>query len=86
MSRVIINTVDFQAVGEYNALRYGLLKCGSFFFFEKVYLKKGGDKMLDLIFDILILSIEFISLILQIKEYKNNNRTHDAVVIVIIKN
>ena len=86
MSRVIINTVDFQVVREYNALRYGLLKCGSFFFFEKVYLKKGGDKMLDLIFDILILSIEFISLILQFKEHKNNNRTVNVVVIVIKEN
>lgn len=86
MSRVIINTVDFQVVREYNALRYGLLKCGSFFFFEKVYLKKGGDKMFDLIFDILILSIEFISLILQFKEHKNNNRTVNVVVIVIKEN
>ena len=86
MSRVIINTVDFQVVREYNALRYGLLKCGSFFFFEKVYLKKGGDKMFDLIFDILIILIEIIQLILQIKEYKNNNRTRDVVVIIIIKN
>ena len=42
--------------------------------------------MLDLIFDILILSIEFISLILQFKEYKSNNRTANVVVIIITKN
>jgi len=54
-----------------------------FFFFEKVYLKKIGDKMFDLIFDILIILIEIIQLILQFKEYKNNNRTGNVVVIVI---
>lgn len=39
--------------------------------------------MFDLIFDILIILIEIIQLILKIKEYKNNNRTRDVVVIVI---
>ena len=39
--------------------------------------------MLDL-FDLLLLSIELTSLILQFKEYKNNNRTRDVVVIVIV--
>jgi len=39
--------------------------------------------MFDLIFDILIILIEIIQLILQFKEYKNNNRTGNVVVIVI---
>lgn len=39
--------------------------------------------MFELIFDILILSIELISLIFQIIEYKKNNRTADVVVIEV---
>lgn len=39
--------------------------------------------MFELIFDILILSIELISLIFQIREYKKNNRTSDVVVIEV---
>lgn len=38
--------------------------------------------MLDL-FDFLFLLIELISLIIQIKEFKDNNRTRDVVVIII---
>ena len=38
--------------------------------------------MLDL-FDFLFLLIEFISLIIQIKEFKDNNRTPNVVVIII---
>lgn len=64
-------------------VKHDSFECGSFFFHEIVISQKGGDKMLDLIFDILILSIEFISLIFQIKEYKNNNRTADVVVVII---
>lgn len=62
-----------------------LLSAGrfSFFFFENVCLGKEGDNMFELIFDILILSIELISLIFQIIEYKKNNRTADVVVIEV---
>ena len=38
--------------------------------------------MLDL-FDFLFLLIEFISLVIQIKEYKNSNRTEPTVVVII---
>lgn len=38
--------------------------------------------MLDL-FDILFLLIEFISLVIQIKEYKNSNRTETTVVVIV---
>lgn len=62
-----------------------LLSAGRFSFFENVCLRGGGDIMFDLIFDILILSIELASLIFQIREYKKNNRTDDAVVVIIIK-
>jgi hypothetical protein len=40
--------------------------------------------MLDL-FDYLFLAIEFISLVLQILEYKNNSRANITVVILIVK-
>lgn len=40
--------------------------------------------MLDL-FDYLFLTIEFISLVLQILEYKNNSRANITVVILIVK-
>ena len=60
-----------------------LLSAGRFSFFENVCLGKEGDNMFELIFDILILSIELISLIFQIREYKKNNRTADVVVIEV---
>lgn len=51
---------------------------------EIVYLKKGGDLILDL-FDFLFLTIELISLVFQIKVHKNNSHTTDVVVIIIKK-
>lgn len=45
--------------------------------------RERGDKMLDL-FDILFLLIEFISLMIQIKEFKNSNRTRTTVVVIIV--
>ena len=47
--------------------------------------RERGDIMLDL-FDFLFLLIEFISLVIQIKEFKNSNRTEPTVVVIIIKN
>lgn len=44
--------------------------------------RERGDKMLDL-FDFLFLLIEFISLVIQIKEFKNSNRTGTTVVIIV---
>lgn len=62
--------------------RAWLASAGRFFSFCVCLTQKGGDIMLDL-FDILFLLIEIISLIIQIKEYRSNNRTANVVVIVI---
>lgn len=67
-------------------VKHDSFECGSFFLFLRMFVSgEGGDIMFDLIFDILILSIELASLIFQIREYKKNNRTDDAVVVIIIK-
>ena len=60
-------------------------KHGSFAFLDFPQVQKGGDWMLEL-FDYLFLTIELISLALQVLEYKNNSRAENTVVIIGIQN